>query len=136
MDTAIDSPAPALNVLLVEDSKVVTDRLVEALHHVEGTQLIGCVDTESGAVTALAHQLVDVLILDLHLKQGTGFRVMRAILKSPKKPQIIVLTNYDLPKYKKAARDLGANHVLDKVRDYAQVPQLLRELRNTPHARA
>jgi two-component system, OmpR family, response regulator len=74
-----------------------------------------------------------VIILDLHLKEGTGFGVMRAILHSLMKPQIIVLTNYDLPEYKKAAVELGAAHFLDKARDYTKVPQLLQDMRRAQH---
>jgi two-component system, OmpR family, response regulator len=120
---------PILQVLLVEDSKALTERLVEAVNRVEGAKLVASVDTEVAAVRAIKDQPVDVIILDLHLKQGTGFGVMRSVLSSLMKPQIIVLTNYDLPEYKKAALDLGATHFLDKARDYGQVPLLLQEMR-------
>jgi DNA-binding NarL/FixJ family response regulator len=69
-----------------------------------------------------------VLILDLHLRQGTGFGVMRALSTSALKPRIIVLTNYDLPEYKSAAIALGATHFLDKARDYGRLPEVLREM--------
>jgi two-component system, OmpR family, response regulator len=119
---------PICTVLLVEDSQVLTERLAEAVQHVEGAKLLGCVATEAGAIAALKQQAVDVLILDLHLKQGTGFGVMRAIAGSARKPKVIVLTNYDLPEYKKAALDLGADHFLDKARDYGRVGSLLQEI--------
>jgi two-component system, OmpR family, response regulator len=128
LDEKTASQAPLCKVLLVEDSKVLTERLAEAVHHVHGVELIECVDTEADAITALETQAVDVIILDLHLKQGTGFGVMRAVASSHFKPQIIVLTNYDLPEYKKAAVDLGATHFLDKARDYGQVQLLLRQM--------
>ena len=70
----------------------------------------------------------DVIILDLHLKQGTGFGVMRALASSTLKPRIIVLTNYDLPEYKNAAIALGATHFLDKARDYGRLPEVLHEI--------
>jgi hypothetical protein len=46
-------PLAALQVLLVEDSKVLSERLVEAVSHVEGAALVGCVDTEVEAIRAL-----------------------------------------------------------------------------------
>jgi DNA-binding NarL/FixJ family response regulator len=90
--------------------------------------LVGTADSEAGALAAFKSRPVDVIILDLHLKQGTGFGVMRALASAQKKPRIIVLTNYDLPEYKNAAIALGASHFLDKARDYGRLPEVLHEI--------
>jgi DNA-binding NarL/FixJ family response regulator len=118
----------ALRVLLVEDSKVLTERLTEAIRQIPEVELIGTADTESAALAAVKRDAIDVLILDLHLKQGTGFGVMRALAASQLRPLIIVLTNYDLPEYKNAAIALGATHFLDKARDYGRLPEVLHEI--------
>ena len=120
--------APGLRVLLVEDSKVLTERLTEAIGQIPEVELIGTADTEAGALAAIKRDAVDVIILDLHLKQGTGFGVMRALATAQWKPRIIVLTNYDLPEYKNAAIALGATHFLDKARDYGRLPEVLHEI--------
>lgn len=123
--------AQSLRVLLVEDSKVLTERLTEAIRQIPQVELIGTADTEATAVAAAKRDSVDVIILDLHLKQGTGFGVMRALATTPLKPRIIVLTNYDLPEYKNAALALGATHFLDKARDYGRLPEVLHEICET-----
>jgi DNA-binding NarL/FixJ family response regulator len=120
--------AQSLRVLLVEDSKVLTERLTEAIGQISDVELVGTADSEAGALAAFKREPVDVIILDLHLKQGTGFGVMRALATSQQKPRIIVLTNYDLPEYKNAAIALGATHFLDKARDYGRLPELLHEI--------
>ena len=121
--------AQALKVLLVEDSKVLTERLTEAIRQIPQVELIGTADTEAGALAVVKRDPVDVIILDLHLKQGTGFGVMRALAAAAApKPRIIVLTNYDLPEYKNAAIALGATHFLDKARDYGRLPEVLHEI--------
>jgi DNA-binding NarL/FixJ family response regulator len=120
--------AQTLRVLLVEDSKVLTERLTEAIGQISDVELIGTADSEASALAALKREPVDVIILDLHLKQGTGFGVMRALAAAPRKPRIIVLTNYDLPEYKNAALALGATHFLDKARDYGRLPEVLHEI--------
>jgi len=117
-----------LRVLLVEDSKVLTERLTEAIRQIPAVELIGTVDTEIAAVAAVKRETVDVIILDLHLKQGTGFGVMRALAGGATKPRIVVLTNYDLPEYKNAATALGATHFLDKARDYGRLAEVLQEI--------
>ena len=117
-----------LRVLLVEDSTVLTERLSEAIGQIAGVELVATADTESAAIAAAKRESPDVIILDLHLKQGTGFGVMRALATTQQKPRIIVLTNYDLPEYKNAAIALGATHFLDKARDYGRLPELLHEI--------
>ncbi len=112
----------------VEDSKVLTERLTEAIRQIPQVELIGTADTEATAVASAQRDSIDVIILDLHLKQGTGFGVMRALATAHLKPRIIVLTNYDLPEYKNAAIALGASHFLDKARDYGRLPEVLHEI--------
>ena len=125
-----------VRVLLVEDSKVLTERLAEAIRQIPDVELVGTVDSENAARATVERDRIDVMILDLHLKQGNGFGVLRAVAKSPERPFIVVLTNYDLPQYKDAALELGAAHFMDKVRDYEKLPEVLRELVVKVRARA
>jgi two-component system OmpR family response regulator len=129
------SMAPPVRVLLVEDSKILTERLTEAIEQIADVHLIGTAETEAAAVALVTREPVDVIILDLHLRQGTGFGVMRALVTTRFKPQIIVLTNYDLPEYKNAAFALGATHFLDKARDYGRLPEVLNEICAAHHSR-
>jgi two-component system, OmpR family, response regulator len=118
-----------LSVLLVEDSRVLAERLRETLLSVPGVQLAATVDSEADAVAALQREPLDVILLDLHLRQGTGFGVLRAIPGSKaKNVVVIVLTNYDLAEYRRAAAALGASHFLDKLRDFDRLPTLLQEI--------
>jgi CheY-like chemotaxis protein len=71
-------------------------------------------------------QQVDVIILDLQLKEGTGFGVMERLGKS--RPMIIVFTNYMLPEYQRLAHSLGVEHFLNKSVDYERLPLLLQEI--------
>src|SRR5258707_13318536 len=98
----------SLRVLLVEDSKVLTERLTEAIDQIADVRLIGTAETEAAAIALGRRAAVDVIILDLHMRQDTGFGVMRALATTQLRPQIIVLTNYDLPEYKNAAFALAA----------------------------
>jgi CheY-like chemotaxis protein len=79
--------AQGLRVLLVEDSKVLTERLTEAIRQIPDVELIGTADTEAAALAAVKRDAIDVIILDLHLKQGTGFGVMRALATTQLKPR-------------------------------------------------
>jgi len=130
LDSSHKSPTNGrnLSVLLVEDSKLLTDRLREAILNVPGTQLAGTVDSEFDAVATLRRMPVDVVLLDIHLRHGTGFGVLRAISGEFDHVVAIVLTNHDLGEYRRAAAELGARHFLDKMRDFDRLPSLLQEI--------
>ena len=132
MDTV--SMASSVRVLLVEDSKGLAQRLIEAVQQIANLLLVGTAETEAAAVAVVKREPVDVIILDLHLRQGTGFGVMRTLATTQFKPRIVVLTNYDLPEYKQAAFALGATHFLDKARDYGRLPEVLHEICEAYHS--
>lgn len=122
----------ALRVLLVEDSRVLAERLRETLDGLEQIEVVGSVADESAAVMAARENHVDVIILDLQLKEGTGFGVVQRLGKS--RPKVIVFTNYMLPEYQRLASSLGIEYFLNKSLDYERLPQLLAEIgASQPH---
>jgi two-component system, OmpR family, response regulator len=116
----------ALRVLLVEDSRVLSERLRESLDTLENVEVVGLVADESAAVAAVLDKRPDVVILDLQLKEGTGFGVMQRLGET--RPIIIVFTNYMLPEYQRIASSLGVQHFLNKSVDYERLPVLLQEI--------
>lgn len=115
-----------LRVLLVEDSRVLAERLRESLDALDDVEVVGSVADESAAVAAVHAQHVDVIILDLQLKEGTGFGVLQQLGKA--RPKIIVFTNYMLPEYQRLASTLGVEYFLNKSLDYERLPQLIQEI--------
>jgi DNA-binding NarL/FixJ family response regulator len=119
-----------LRVLLVEDSVVLAQRLRESLDTLENVEVVDSVSDESAAVAAVRAKRVDVIILDLQLKEGTGFGVVQRLGKD--RPKIIVFTNYMLPEYQRLAQAMGVEYFLNKSRDYERLPQLIQELEAAP----
>ena len=120
-----------LRVLLVEDSRVLQERLRETLAGLPGVEVADTVDCESDAVAALRRGGVDAVVLDLHLRRGTGFGVLREAARHGARPcTVIVFTNYDLPEYRQMAQSFGVRHFLDKARDYERLPAVLEQLRD------
>jgi len=117
---------PSLRVLLVEDSLLLAARLRELIQRLPEIDLIGTVDSESQALDRIAAATPDVLILDLHLREGSGFNVLRVLSRASRpRPKVIILTNFGLPEYRREAESLGAEAFLDKSRDYFRLPSLL-----------
>ena len=122
------SNSPSLRVLLVEDSVLLAARLSELIQRLPDVDLIGTVESEVDAVDRIATSLPDVLILDLHLRSGSGFGVLRSLARDTvvQRPKVVILTNFGLPEYRREAESFGVEAFLDKSRDYFQIPALLR----------
>ena len=124
------SNTTALRVLLAEDSTLLAARLTELIRRLPDVELIGTVDCEADTLSHVASATPDVLILDLHLRSGSGFGVLRALARSRvlangRRPKIVILTNFGLPEYRKEAEAFGVEAFLDKSRDYFRLPSLL-----------
>jgi two-component system OmpR family response regulator len=126
--TSKSSPEKSVKVLLVEDSAVLTEILSEALVQIPEVDLVGVVDSEAEALRVIARDRVDLIFLDLQLKQGTGFGLLRALADMHPAPRSVVLTNHDLPEYQSAAMALGATYFLDKARDFHRLPEIVRAI--------
>lgn len=122
-----------LKVLLVEDSRLLSERLLELVSDIDGISAIGTVATESDAIRTLAEQLPNVVILDLRLKEGTGFGVLDHINMLPMaaRPVVIIITNYALPQYREMATAMGAGYFLDKTQEFERLPLILKSLRES-----
>jgi len=123
------SNSSSLRVLLAEDSTLLAARLTELIHRLPDVELVGTVDCEADTLSHVASDTPDVLILDLHLRSGTGFGVLRALSgagkSSGRRPKIVILTNFGLPEYRREAESFGVEAFLDKSRDYFRLPSLL-----------
>ncbi|MBS0320878.1 MAG: response regulator transcription factor [Proteobacteria bacterium] len=121
--------ATTLRVVLVEDSPIIRERLVESLTATGRIEVVGEADSETSAVAALSSGAWDAVILDLQLKQGTGLGVLKALSDGrPDGAKVIVLTNYAIPQYRDRSLALGADYFFDKSREYDRVRNVLEEM--------
>jgi two-component system, OmpR family, response regulator len=116
-----------VKVLLVEDSSVLAERMADVILQIPEIDLVGIVDSEAAALVEIRKRRVHIVLLDLYLKQGTGFGILRAISTMDKKPRVIVLTNHDSAEYERVATALGAAYFLDKARNFHRLPELLHQ---------
>jgi DNA-binding NarL/FixJ family response regulator len=121
-----------VNILIVEDSLVLAERLTDVIsQELPNVHVLGVVDRESAVLSALTRDAVDLIVLDLQLKQGTGFGVLRHLERLPRRPRVVVFTNHVLPEYRQAALALGVAAFLDKAKDIQDFPGVVRGLLTT-----
>lgn len=117
-----------ITVFMVEDSPAIRAVLRQRLEEDPRFTVIGFADSAADAIAALRQQAPDVLVIDLHLKQGTGYDVLLYLRDTPMpgERQAIVLTNYASPAHRQRALSLGASSFFDKSMQFDEMLDALR----------
>lgn len=120
----------SLRVFLVEDSASVRERLTDFLTEAGKVEMTGFAETEADAVRELLAHPVDVAIVDLNLKEGSGIGVIESVRArhTTAPPTIIVLTNYAFPEFESACLRRGADYFFDKSTQFGAVKALLESM--------
>lgn len=116
-----------MNVFVVEDSSLLRERLIRTVTSIPGIEVTGYSDTAEEATHMIQELRPDAIILDIRLRQGTGFQVLQAIKAPGKPPIVIVLTNFAYPQYRKKYMDAGADFFFDKSNEFDQVVVVLNQ---------
>ena len=123
---------PELRILLVEDSLPLRSRLTECLTEPGLMQVTATAESEAQAIAHIDAQDFDILVVDVELRPGSGINVIRharAHWLLPPLPLIIVLTNHALPTVKARCLVAGADHFLDKMRQFEHLYPLISQHR-------
>ncbi len=101
-------------ILIVEDNAFFLQFLRETLH--SRFPKIDFVATRNGeeALEKIKELPPDAIFMDLRLPGENGLELTKKIKAKYPDITIVVLTNYDLPEYRKAARESGADHFVSK----------------------
>jgi two-component system OmpR family response regulator len=120
------APGRRLRLYVVEDSAVLLRRLLELLEGV-GVDVVGHADTAAIAIRDVAAAAPDVVIVDIALRHGNGFDVLRAFAprNGIRRPTVMVLSNYTSRPYRVAARHLGVEYYFDKSTEIFAMLQVL-----------
>ena len=133
------SPGPARRILLVEDSAVLSRRLVDLLCEPGLLEVAGQAATQTEALVRLGEGSYDVLVVDIELAEGNGVAVIRqarALYPADLQPLIVVLTNYASDFVRDHCFAAGADYFLDKMRDIALLKAVVADARSRWSPRA
>jgi CheY-like chemotaxis protein len=121
-NSAEEATARGRRILLIEDSAVLTRRLIDLLSEPGRVEVAAQASTQTEAVSRLQQSAFDVLVVDIELAEGNGVAVIRAarqLYPPDAQPLIVVLTNYASDFVRDHCFAAGADYFLDKMRDIA-----------------
>lgn len=106
-----------MNILLFDDHILFGESIKKLLEEDENIDNCYYVNNESGFYQILNNKKIDIILLDINLKDNSnenGIDLMKSILESDKNIKIIILSSYDLPVYKKLSYNYGASAFVNK----------------------
>lgn len=118
-----------MKALLIEDSAVIRDRLIPMLETLADVRVIATAETEHEATRWLASHPCDVVLIDLLLRQGSGFGVLKGLqagADADRSALRVVITNQATPEARKRCSELGAAAIFDKSRELDELFDYLR----------
>ena len=120
-----------LTIYIVEDSAAVKERLIESVEDIPHARVVGSADAVNDALEGMRALQPRVLILDIQLRGGSGFRLLKLMRAAgmTRPETIIVVTNYPSDDYRTASRECGADHFFDKASEFHKVREVLLAMR-------
>lgn len=105
-----------IKTYLVEDNPTIRDNLIATLEELTRVNAVGTAETEKDGIAWLtnSNHMWDLAIVDLFLKQGSGFGVVAACKQRLPHQKVIVLSNYATQDVRTQSAILGADAVFDK----------------------
>lgn len=119
----------SLEILMVDDSEFIRQRLQLLLGDLSS---VGKVQTAASAEAGI--QLLKegykphIVLLDINLPGKNGLQMLKDIrAMEGQDPVVIILTNNTLSGYRAECMRYGADHFLDKARDFLHIPAIIEQ---------
>lgn len=115
-------------VLLVEDSRLLQERVLESLSDFSDGLVTHIAPTAHDAIALVNQHRFDLIIADIELAQGNGFEVIehtQTKAQVAQKPLIIILSNHVNRHYRQLADRLEIDYFFDKSMQYEDAMQVV-----------
>jgi DNA-binding NarL/FixJ family response regulator len=113
------------SVLIVDDSIIVSDRIIEGLKELDCIRaLISALNYEE-AVRHLSDLEIDLALIDINMPGKNGMDLLLYIKEHFPSVINIMLTNQSGTYYRNLCNKMGADFFLDKTTEFEKVPDLI-----------
>ncbi|TMC62832.1 MAG: response regulator transcription factor [Chloroflexota bacterium] len=120
------TPVATIRVLVVDDHVVFSDALATILRTEPEIEVVGKGGTVREAINSARALQPDVVLLDVHMPDGSGIEAVAAIKKDRPETQVVILTSDEDESVLRSAVQAGVTGYLSKHESAAQVVQAVR----------
>ncbi len=117
--------AKALNILVVDDSRIILNRLFQQLNELEVVQKVAKATNFQKALEVLDHEPIDVALLDINLPGKNGIDLLGYITENHPLIKAIMVTNQGSEHYRNICAQMGSFGFIDKTKEIEQLPTLI-----------
>jgi DNA-binding NarL/FixJ family response regulator len=117
-----------MNVVLVDDSLLVRERVASIISEIPSAKVIGEAGNSIEAMEVVRKTKPDVVILDIKMPGESGLQVLRKLKNEFGELRIIMLTNYSDSQYKAECLMHGADYFLCKSDEFNKLPEVFSKL--------
>ena len=117
-----------MNVVLVDDSLLVRERVASIISEIPSAKVIGEAGNSTEAMEVVRKTKPDVVILDIKMPGESGLQVLRKLKNEFGELRIIMLTNYSDSQYKAECLMHGADYFLCKSDEFNKLPEVFSKL--------
>lgn len=121
-----------MKVLVVDDSRIIRDRLVNLLSLIQGVEAVAQAENAQNAISTYQTFRPEVLILDIRMHGTNGIDVLKEIKSKEDAPKVIMLTNFPYPQYREKCMEEGADFFLDKSTEFDEIGEIIRNMVKEP----
>lgn len=115
-----------LRVLVIDDHAIVREGLRRLISRDAEIKIVGEAASKNEAIAQISHHNPDVIVVDLHLPDGSGLDVIAWARSLSQSIGIVVLTMSNMPEHVLASMQSGASSHVDKT---APISEVLRAIK-------
>lgn len=108
-----------MNILVVDNSLEVQQRLSGLLASVPNVRIVGCAEDVTGALALIESHRPEVVVLDVELRgKDRGFEVLRHVMHEHPDIKVIMLSNFSWQSMRAGFLANGAHAYFDKANEF------------------
>ena len=121
-----------LRVLVIGDHAIVREGLRRLVNRDQEIKIVGEAASKREAIAQISHHNPDVIVVDLHLPDGSGLEVVAWARSLSQSIGIVVLTMSNMPEHVLASLQSGASSHVDKTAPVGELLQAIKLSANKP----
>ena len=121
----VETVSMEYNVLIVDDSKLIVDRLSALLKELDCISYIGSANSFAEASSLMEMHAYNLAILDINLPGKNGIELLTHIKEVHPEIKTIMLTNQTESYYRELCNKIGSDDYVDKTNDFERIPDLI-----------
>jgi len=117
-----------MKTIIVDDSDLIRERLVDILSDIRGVQIVGQESEAHRALVSIRSERPDLVILDFRLIGGSGVDFLHKIKYDNPDIKVIIFTSSPFPQYRRRSMEEGVDVFLNKSTGFKHIKPTVQRL--------